>query len=213
MNELTRLAHKYKTDKVDQHHTFLEDTYTDVYYKYLNHLKDSEFNFLEIGVREGASIKMWSEFFPNAKIIGIDIDPNCKQYEGGNVDIRIGSQEDEGFLQSLISEYGSFGVVLDDGSHINSMIMKSFLKLQSFVTDFYMIEDLRNSYEDLTQDVRMWPGMHLNEDLDANNAKTRPEFNKMIMDLVMAMDYRIGKWSGFCFHAQMLIMQKGSIQV
>ncbi len=211
MNELTKLAHKYKTDKVDQYHTFLGETYTDVYYKYLNHLREEKFNFLEIGVREGASIKMWSEFFPNAKIVGIDIDPNCKQYEGGNVEIRTGSQEDEVFLNSLISEYGSFRVVLDDGSHINSMIMKSFKVLQSYTTELYMIEDLRNSYEDLTQDVRMWPGMHLNENLDANNARTRPLFNELIMDLIKQMDYRMGRWSGFCFHAQMLIMQKGSI--
>jgi len=211
MNELTKLAHKYKTDKVDQYHTFLGETYTDVYYKYLNHLREEEFNFLEIGVREGASIKMWSEFFPNAKIVGIDIDPNCKQYEGGNVEIRIGSQEDETFLKGLISEYGSFRVVLDDGSHINSMIMESFKVLQSYTTELYMIEDLRNSYEDLTQDVRMWPGMHLNENLDANNARTRPLFNELMMDLIKQMDYRMGRWSGFCFHAQMLIMQKGSI--
>lgn len=211
MNDLTMLANKYKTDKVDQYHTFLGDTYTDVYYKYLNHMREREFNFLEIGVREGSSIKMWSEFFPNARIVGVDIDPNCKQYEGGNVDIRIGSQEDDAFLDSLISEYGNFAVVLDDGSHINTMIIKSFIKLQSFVTDFYMVEDLRNSYEDLTEDVRMWPGMHLNENLDANNARTRPAFNDMILDLIKQMDYRMGRWSGFCFHAQMLIMQKGSI--
>ena len=35
--------------------------------------------------------------------------------------------------------------------------------------------------------------------------------NNMILDLVKQMDYRIGNWSGFCFHAQMLVMQKGKI--
>ena len=83
--------------------------------------------------------------------------------------------------------------------------------MQHHVTDFYIIEDLRNSYEDLTEDVKSWPGMSLNKDLDADNSKTRPEFNNMILDLVKQMDYRIGNWSGFCFHAQMLVMQKGKI--
>lgn len=211
-NRLTQLGSLYGTDKVDQHHTFLNDTYTDIYYKYLNHLEDKEFNFLEIGVRDGKSIKMWADFFPRAKIVGVDIEPSCKQFETDQVDIHIGSQEDIDFLNSLIAKYGSFGVILDDGSHINSMTMTSFMTLHHFATDFYIIEDLKNSYEDLTRDVQFWPGMNLNKNLDADNSRTRSEFNDMILDLIKQMDYRIGEWSGFCFHAQMLIMEKGSVR-
>jgi len=211
MNDLTKLGIKYNTDKVDQYHNFLGDTYTDIYYKYLNHLRDKEFNFLEIGVRDGQSVKMWSEFFPKANIIGVDINPSCKQYEENNITVHIGSQEDEVFLNSLIAKYGSFRVVLDDGSHINSMTMKSFKVLQNLTTEFYIIEDLRNSYEDLTKDVYLWPGMNLNKDLNADNSKTRPEFDNMLLNLIKQMDYRIGNWSGFYFHAQMLLMQKGKV--
>jgi len=211
MNDLTKLGIKYNTDKVDQYHNFLGDTYTDIYYKYLNHLRDKEFNFLEIGVRDGQSVKMWSEFFPKANIIGVDINPSCKQYEENNIAVHIGSQEDEVFLNSLIAKYGSFRVVLDDGSHINSMTMKSFKVLQNLTTEFYIIEDLRNSYEDLTKDVYLWPGMNLNKDLNADNSKTRPEFDNMLLNLIKQMDYRIGNWSGFYFHAQMLLMQKGKV--
>ena len=124
MNDLTNLGLRYGTDKVDQYHTFLNQAYTDIYYKYLNYLRNEEFNFLEIGVRNGQSIKMWSEFFPKAKIIGVDIDPNCKQYESDNIDIHIGSQEDVDFLNSLVAKYSSFRVILDDGSHINSMMIR-----------------------------------------------------------------------------------------
>jgi hypothetical protein len=211
MNDLTKLGIEYNTDKVDQYHNFLGDTYTDIYYKYLNHLRDKEFNFLEIGVRDGQSVKMWSEFFPKANIIGVDINPSCKQYEENNIAVHIGSQEDEMFLNSLIAKYGSFRVVLDDGSHINSMTMKSFKVLQNLTTEFYIIEDLRNSYEDLTKDVYLWPGMNLNKDLNADNSKTRPEFDNMFLNLIKQMDYRIGNWSGFYFHAQMLLMQKGKV--
>jgi hypothetical protein len=211
MNDLTKLGIEYNTDKVDQYHNFLGDTYTDIYYKYLNHLRDKEFNFLEIGVRDGQSVKMWSEFFPKANIIGVDINPSCKQYEENNIAVHIGSQEDEVFLNSLIAKYGSFRVVLDDGSHINSMTMKSFKVLQNLTTEFYIIEDLRNSYEDLTKDVYLWPGMNLNKDLNADNSKTRPEFDNMFLNLIKQMDYRIGNWSGFYFHAQMLLMQKGKV--
>lgn len=211
MNDLTKLGLEYKTDKVDQYHTFLGDRYTDIYYKYLNHLRDQEFNFLEIGVRDGQSAKMWSKFFPKAKIIGVDINPKCKQYESENIEIHIGSQEDVEFLNKLVTKYGSFKVILDDGSHINSMTMKSFNTLQDYVQEFYIIEDLRNSYEDLTVDVMSWPGMSLNKNLDADNSKTRPEFNQLILNLIRQMDYRTGAWSGFYFHAQMLLMQKNKI--
>lgn len=211
MTNLTDLGQKYGTDKVDQWHEFLGDKYTDIYHRYLNHLRDKEFNLLEIGVRDGKSMKMWSEYFPKAKIIGVDIDPTCKQYETGNVEIHIGSQEDKDFVNKIIDQYGEFAVVLDDGSHINSMTIKSFQLLNNYTTDFYIIEDLRNSYEDLTIDVQSWPGIQYNKDLDANNYITRPAFNKMVLDLIQMMDYRTGNWSGFYWHAQMLIMQKGNI--
>ena len=208
MNRLTEIGEQYGTDKVDKYHTFEGETYTDIYFEYLHHLQDKEFTFLEIGVRDGKSIKMWADFFPKAKIVGVDIDPSCKQFETNQIDIHIGSQEDEAFLNSLVEKYGSFQVVLDDGSHINSMTLKSFTVLQQHTTDFYIIEDLRNSYEDLTFDVRSWPGMHLNESLDADNSATRSAFDARFLALIRLMDYRLGKWTGFSFHSQMLVMEK-----
>lgn len=208
---LTKLGKKYGTDKVDEHHTFMGECYTDLYHHHLKHFRHQEFNFLEIGVRDGKSIKMWAEYFPNAKIVGVDIDPTCKQYESDNIEIHIGSQEDQTFLNRLISKYQTFRVILDDGSHINSMTLKSFKILQPFASQFYIIEDLRNSHEDLTRDVQSWPGMHLNDGLDADNSKTRPEMDKLFMDLVKSMDYRMGNWTGITFHAQMVLLQKGRI--
>ena len=132
----------------------------------------------------------------------------CKKYESDNIKIHIGSQEDEQFLKEIIAQYQKFKVILDDGSHINSMIMKSFDVLSKHATDFYIVEDLRNSYEDLTMDVLSWPGMHLNVNLNSNNADTRPQFNEMILNLVKRMDYRTGEWTGINFHSQMVVMQK-----
>jgi hypothetical protein len=208
---LTELGRKYGTDKVDQHHEFWGDTYCDIYHKYLQHLRDEEFNFLEIGVRDGKSIKMWAEYFPKATIVGLDIDPTCKQYEGGNVEIHIGSQDDVGLINGLLSKYENFRVVLDDGSHINSLTMDSFRLLNKHTTEWYIIEDLRNSYEDLTEDVKHWPGMHLNQNLNANNSLTRPEFNSRLLDIIKMMDYRIATWTGVHFHAQMVLLQKGKV--
>jgi hypothetical protein len=114
-------------------------------------------------------------------------------------------------LNKLIAQYGQFRVVLDDGSHINSLTLISMQTLLKFTTEFYIIEDLRNSYEDLTRDVQFWPGMHLNKNLDANNAATRPQLDKYLLEMIKFMDYRMGNLTGVHFHAQMVLLQKGRV--
>lgn len=208
MNKLTELGIKYGTDKVDVNHTFAGECYTDIYDKYLNHLRDQEFNFLEIGIRDGCSLNMWSEYFPKASIIGIDINPSCKKYERDNIHVEIGSQGDTEFLQKLIEKYSTFKVVLDDGSHINTLTLKSFDVLNHYATDFYIIEDLRNSYENLTNDIIGWPGMSLNQDLNPRNDLTRSEFDYTFLNLIKNMDYRKGKYKSINFHAQILVLEK-----
>lgn len=204
---LTDLGIKYKTDKVDIHHSFDGQCYTDIYNNYLESIRLEKLKFLEIGVRLGSSIKMWSEYFPNSEIVGVDIDPSCKQYEKDNIKIEIGSQEDEKFLSYLISKYQYFDIVLDDGSHINDMIIKSFNVLSKVTKRFYMIEDLRNSYEDLTEDVLSWPGMSLNLNLNPKNNITRSNFNDKFLSLIKSMDYRNGDYRGIYFHPQILILE------
>ena len=156
-------------------------------------------------------MRMWSEYFPNANIIGVDINSNCKEIEKerDNISVEIGSQEDEAFLNDLIKKYGNFKVVLDDGSHINSMIMKSFEVLSKYTEQLYIIEDLANSYLNLNEhNVLSWPGMGQNENLQADNSVTRPDFDKMMLDLIKQLDNRKSDWKAFHFHAQILVMEK-----
>ena len=57
---LKNLCEKYNCDKLD--HAYIE-----IYQKYFVNLKNQELNLLEIGVSDGASIKVWSDFFVNSK--------------------------------------------------------------------------------------------------------------------------------------------------
>jgi len=205
---LTELGKKYGTDKTDMYHTFDGICYTDIYNEYFHDMRLEKLNFLEIGVRQGKSIKMWSEYFPNSNIIGIDIDPECKKYEQDNIKIEIGSQEDDKFLSKITKKYEYFDIILDDGSHINTITLKSFDILSKVTKRFYMIEDLRNSYEDLTLDIRSWPGMSLNNNLNTRNDLTRSNFNDVMLSLIKTMDYREGDYKSIHFYPQVLILEK-----
>jgi hypothetical protein len=84
---------------------------------------------LEIGIgysgllgekyENGASLRMWAEYFPEAEIWGLDIRADALVNEG-----RIHSvQCDQGSIKSLRSareavEWGPFDLIVDDGSHL-----------------------------------------------------------------------------------------------
>ena len=78
--------------------------YFPVYEKHFGPIRNKPIKILEIGVLNGGSLEMWRYYFPEATIVGIDIDPNCKQHEQEGINIRVGDQTDEKFLQSLIDE-------------------------------------------------------------------------------------------------------------
>jgi hypothetical protein len=156
---LTALAAKYGTDK-------LANGYMPVYER---HLPEEVTSILEIGVLGGASLRMWSEFFPQARVWGLDIDPSCKKHENRRVKVRIGSQSDAGVLAALAEEAGGFDVVIDDGSHVNALTLASFKDLWPHTRQTYFIEDLANSYVDLTKAVEGWPGMQHNSGVDYRN--------------------------------------------
>ena len=86
-------------------------------------------SILEIGVFNGGSVKAFRETFKNSQcILGLDIDYRCKQYEDveNNIFIEIGDATDSNFIQSITKKYGSFDIILDDGSHTNKDVIKSF---------------------------------------------------------------------------------------
>jgi hypothetical protein len=106
-------------------------------------IREEKFNLIEIGVLHGASVRLWPKFFTNARIIGVDIDPACRSFEGGRVNIEIGSQADPEFLHQLACMYPPH-IVVDDGSHRSDHIIFTFEHLFPAVAPggYYVIEDL-----------------------------------------------------------------------
>ncbi|CUH75965.1 Demethylmacrocin O-methyltransferase [Tritonibacter multivorans] len=123
--------------------------YIPLYDQYFSKFRGSNFKFLEIGVSKGGSLQIWREYFgPDATIMGIDIDPDCAQFDGQAGMVRIGSQDDPDFLNKVVDEMGGVDVVLDDGSHVMNHIRTSFHTLfpRLSLPGLYMIEDLHTAY-------------------------------------------------------------------
>ena len=74
------LGIKYHTDKAYLHN-FCND-----YEKLLR--KDVK-TLWEIGILDGASLRMWSEYYPNAKIIGYDIEDKSSLSFNDNVSVKL----------------------------------------------------------------------------------------------------------------------------
>jgi hypothetical protein len=124
--------------------------YFPAYERHLEKFKNQSIVFWEIGVLHGGSLDLWKGLLgPLAVIVGIDINPNCARNEDRQVRIRIGSQSDTVFLQSVIDEFGPPDVVLDDGSHLMNDMRVTFEYMYPRLNNngVYIIEDMECCYQ------------------------------------------------------------------
>ncbi len=123
--------------------------YFSVYERYLASYVNKSVLIFEIGVQNGGSTQLLKKYLgPHAIIVGIDIDPSTKQHEDEQCKIRIGSQSDINFLKSIIREFGTPDIVIDDGSHIMDDMSSSFQFLYPLLNNngTYMVEDTHTCY-------------------------------------------------------------------
>lgn len=184
---LRLLGEKYKTDKSfrDQYHCYYGVTFLDIYEKYFAPIKDEKLNVLEIGVKEGASLRTWEEYFPNALVYGLDLDPECAKVATDRIKITIGNQRDTVILRELCEVSGGFDIIIDDGSHAVQHIIESFNFLFNYLRPegLYVIEDLHVTYFD---PKLHWPGMELNSAEAFRNK--RSDFDSFLMSQLKAVD-------------------------
>jgi SAM-dependent methyltransferase len=143
LSSLDEIANRHNTDKGSNLHDYCKK-----YEKYLKFDRTEPINIMEIGVLGGSSLKMWTDYYYNSNILGIDINPNSKEYEGKNIDIEIGSQNDINFLNRITNKYGKFDLIIDDGSHNSSDVITSFENLFYSLNSggVYVVEDSCTSY-------------------------------------------------------------------
>jgi len=146
--DLPALASYFGTDKWGLH------WYAGHYQRHFAALRRKPLRLLEIGIggyadpaSGGESLRMWKAYFPNALIFGLDIADKRVHDEARIRTIR-GSQDDEETLKAVSAQHGPFDIVIDDGSHLNPHVLKSFLVLFPLLGEngLYVVEDTQTAY-------------------------------------------------------------------
>jgi 23S rRNA U2552 (ribose-2'-O)-methylase RlmE/FtsJ len=104
--------------------------YFDIYERYIAKFRNTSCVYLEIGAAKGGSLDIMRKYLgPAARIIGVDVSPECKALEDRGYEIHIGDQADGRFLRELITQVGAADVVVDDGGHTPDQQITSFFSL------------------------------------------------------------------------------------
>lgn len=151
------LDSEYGTDKGGPK-SYIEEYYEN---KFLN-FRDKEITLAEIGVRSGASLCLWKNYFSEkAKIYGIDnlddknihsIPVNSEWISGDNVEYIIGDAYDETVRDKII---GDIDILIDDGPHTFESHLKLLDKYISKMKrgGIIIIEDISYDYNRLYEHV------------------------------------------------------------
>jgi hypothetical protein len=143
---LEEIVDNSKTDKNTTH------SYLPLYQKLLISKKETAKHVLEIGICNGGSIKLWSDFFTNATIYGLDImniNDVCEEIKNKDKIILHTSKNaynEDFFIANFLYKNIKCDFMLDDGPH-SLESMKMFIKLYSqIMTDdgILIIEDVQS---------------------------------------------------------------------
>ena len=132
---LHEIGLKHNTDKATYHN------FCDFYQK---ELPKNPKRILEIGVMDGASLKMWKEYYPKAEVIGIDIKE--PQEINGALWLKVDATD-----INALKDLGKFDIIIDDGSHLTKEQQISFNYLFENSLNkggYYVMEDLHTSFVD-----------------------------------------------------------------
>jgi predicted O-methyltransferase YrrM len=190
---LTAIADHYKTDKGSlKHH------YTGVYESYLAPLRQrSRLRILEIGVACGASLKMWSKYFRDVLVVGVDVREECARLCRHHPSISIRIADARGCRQPE-----TFDVIVDDGSHISADIVDIFRSNWPSLAPggLYFIEDLKCTHNPLYPKqtaIKAEPGRF-----------QRRHFIEFLDQELMRLDWRRSDVECLHFHPELAVIRK-----
>ena len=135
--------------KIEGNKILKTHNYTPFYEKYFKIFKNKKIKILELGSHEGKGIASFYYFFPNARLIGANINPFQMKYYSNRIEEIFIDVSSKKILQSFCNYIDiNFDLIIDDASHNLRDILITlpivFKKLKS--GGYYVIEDI-NQFE------------------------------------------------------------------
>lgn len=148
MSSFAEIHKKYDSVKTrDKHKNKSPYTFmTYGYPLYFEPIRNNNLKILEIGVHLGGSLRAMKEYFPNANIVGVDI--NIQTEEEERIILVEGSQSDSDFLTTVNRDHGPFDIIIDDASHKFQDQVITFETLWPVLNagGLYFIEDVIHTF-------------------------------------------------------------------
>jgi 8-demethyl-8-alpha-L-rhamnosyltetracenomycin-C 2'-O-methyltransferase len=136
-------------------------SYGDLYSKLLAPYRDNAATVLEVGVRDGSSLRAWAEYFTNAEIVGIENGseaglPVFTDEEQQRITLIVGDTTRPGELMRKINEEFNldsvnrleplFDVIIDDGLHHPYGQVATWATLSPFLRPggLFVVEDIED---------------------------------------------------------------------
>jgi hypothetical protein len=141
MKSFYELSMDNQTDKVYYH------GYHFFYTSHFEKFRFEDFKMLEIGYGDGASMKTWSDYFPNADITVMDINVELKY--SNRCRVIKGDQSNQKDINNIVSSVKKAKLIIDDGSHNPIHQFDTFNYLFQNLLEsggIYIIEDIELSY-------------------------------------------------------------------
>jgi len=180
--------------------------YFSVYEKWFAPYRGKDIVFVEVGVQNGGSAQMWKHYFgKSAHIVGIDINPACKQVEEEQITVEIGSQEDPDFWAAFREKYPRVDILLDDGGHTMNQQITTFREMFPHIEDggLYMCEDCHTSY---------WKdfggGLHEPDSYIEFTKNLIDQLNAFATSAAGTQTYNTLNMSGIHFYTSMVVVEK-----
>jgi hypothetical protein len=168
-----------------------------LYDAYLKHLVGQPFTMLELGVHSGVSLKTFATVFPQARVIGVDIDECGTDFSDfPNIRFERGDQRDAERLAAICRAHAPDGVdvIIDDASHLGAYSLASYMALFPFWKPggLYFVEDWATGY------WTSWPDGGAFRETAADGSRVLSHdygmvgFVKCLVDEVMGYGIRLG---------------------
>jgi Methyltransferase domain len=106
------------------------ESYFPAYERLFSPIRHNRLSLLEIGVQNGGSLEVWSQYFRQAeRIVGCDVDERCGSlwYDDPRVNVVVGNACSSEVKETLLAYSPTFDIVVDDGSHLSRDIIDAFL--------------------------------------------------------------------------------------